>query len=270
MEAVLFVGHGSRVPEANEELLRFTRKVSEQLKTPIRETCFLEWESPDISQGIEVCIKKGAKKITLLPIMLFSAGHMKVDIPMAISEAQRKHAHIQFEYEQPIGVDKGMLRILKRRLHAVQPKPGNDTAVLIVGRGSSDMDANSDLYKIARMFWEQTQVRWVEVAYYGVTYPRFEEGLERCLALGAKEIVVLPYLLFTGVLIKRMEENLKQFQAKNPTICCKMSRYLGADESLVHFFLERMQKKGRVPEDLEIRPEPYLSHSSLEIQAKTG
>ncbi|HBY78923.1 MAG TPA: sirohydrochlorin chelatase, partial [Cyanobacteria bacterium UBA11148] len=30
----------------------------------------------------------------------------------------------------------------------------SDTVLLVVGRGSSDPDANSDVYKMARLLWE--------------------------------------------------------------------------------------------------------------------
>ncbi|MCK9910529.1 hypothetical protein MXD81_15390, partial [Microbacteriaceae bacterium K1510] len=89
-----------------------------------------------------------------------------------------------------------------------------EMALLVVGRGSSDPDANSDLFKMSRLFWERLKVRWVETAFIGVTSPLFEEGVERCLNLGAREIIVLPYFLFTGVLIKRMEEMLQEFRTR--------------------------------------------------------
>ncbi|SFJ21964.1 sirohydrochlorin chelatase [Thermoflavimicrobium dichotomicum] len=243
MEAILFVGHGSKDPEGNEELKQFTQRMAAQLDAEMVETCFLEFASPDIPEGIDICVARGAKKITLVPMMLFAAGHAKVHIPFAIYEAKEKYPDIEFTYKRAIEVDEVVLEIMKKRLREIQPQIHKDTAVLVVGRGSSDKYANSDLYKVARLFWEETDVRWVEVAFMGVTEPLFHEGMERCIRLGAKKIIVLPYFLFTGVLIKRMERFTKEFQEKYPHIQMAMSAYLGMDDELMPVFEQRLREE---------------------------
>ena len=35
-----------------------------------------------------------------------------------------------------------------------------DTAVILLGRGGSDPDANSDLYKITRLLWEKLNYKF--------------------------------------------------------------------------------------------------------------
>jgi sirohydrochlorin cobaltochelatase len=111
-----------------------------------------------------------------------------------------------------------------------------------VGRGSSDAGANSDLFKIARLLWERLSVKWVEVCFIGVTDPRLEEGLRRCVRLGAKNVIVLPYFLFTGVLIKRMAEMIRHFHVQYPEISVEMVPYLGFDDGLIPIW------EGRVAE----------------------
>lgn len=245
MNAILFVGHGSRDPEGNEELLRFTEKVAQLIDAPIKETCFLELALPDIPQGIARCVDRGATQIAVIPLMLFAAGHAKIHIPLAVHEAQERYPHVRFSYGRPIEVDEAVLDILEQRLVPVQPGKPEDTAILIVGRGSSDLYANSDLYKIARMFWERTRYQWVEVSFIGVTEPLFDEGMERCIRLGAKEVVILPYFLFTGVLIKRMQTKMDQFQERYPGIKFHMCRYLGFDDGLIPIIKERVQEVER-------------------------
>ena len=41
MDAVLFVGHGSKDPEGNEEIRQFVASLAPELDVPIIETCFL-------------------------------------------------------------------------------------------------------------------------------------------------------------------------------------------------------------------------------------
>jgi len=230
MDAVLFVGHGSKAPEGNEEVRQFVASLAPELDVPIIETCFLEFERPDMLQGLNTCVKRGATRVAVIPIILFSAGHAKIHIPAAIDEAKELHPHVQFIYGRPIGIHDEVVNILTTRMNEAGFASGEEheeLSVLLIGRGSSDADANSDIYKMSRLFWERCKAKWVETAFMGVTYPLYEEGIERCLKLGARHVVVLPYFLFTGVLIKRMSDQLEQFRAKYPEAQFTMADYFG-------------------------------------------
>ncbi|UQZ85782.1 Sirohydrochlorin cobaltochelatase [Paenibacillus konkukensis] len=252
MNAVLFVGHGSKDAEGNEEVREFVRTIAGEMDQQLVETCFLEFESPTIAQGIERCVRQGASQIAIVPITLFSAGHAKIHIPAAIDEAKLRYPSVQFTYGRPIGVHEQVLDILASRLESAGAAAGLEltgspelepelehTAVLVVGRGSSDADANSDLFKISRLFWEKLKVKWVETAFIGVTAPLVDEGIERCLKLGARRVVILPYFLFTGVLIKRMEAMLTQFSEKYPGHQFMLADYFGFHPNLRHILRER-------------------------------
>ena len=153
--------------------------------------------------------------------MLLPAGHSKIHIPAAIDEARKKYPLVKFTYGRPIGVHEETFEILKTRLVEIAENldhPDPDTAVLLLGRGGSDPDANSDLYKIARLLWEKTNYKLVEPAFMGVTNPLVNEGIERCLKLGAKKVIILPYFLFTGILIKRLEEMIVHSKINIPPL----------------------------------------------------
>jgi sirohydrochlorin cobaltochelatase len=245
MDAVLFVGHGSKDPEGNEEVRQFVASLAPELDVPIIETCFLEFERPDVLQGLDACVKRGATRVAVIPIILFSAGHAKIHIPAAIDEAKEKHPHVQFIYGRPIGVHEQVLDILAARMAEAGFASGaddEDLAVLIIGRGSSDPDANSDIYKMSRLFWERWRSKWVETAFMGVTFPLYEEGVERCLKLGARHVVVLPYFLFTGVLIKRMADQLERFRARYPEARFTLAEYFGYHPLLKAVLKERVEE----------------------------
>ncbi|TYP71336.1 sirohydrochlorin chelatase [Paenibacillus methanolicus] len=245
MDAVLFVGHGSRDAEGNDEVRAFVSAVADRLEGLLVETCFLEFEKPTLDQGLDKCAALGAKRVAVIPITLFSAGHAKLHIPAAIDEARERHRSVRFIYGRPIGVHDQVLEILSARLRESGLDPEaelRDTAVLVVGRGSSDPDANSDLFKIARLFWERLKVGYVETAFMGVTDPLVEAGAERCLKLGAKHVIVLPYFLFTGVLIKRMEDMLEGLKARYPEHDFTLARYFGFHPTLQTILLERARE----------------------------
>lgn len=248
--AILLVGHGSRMQEGNEQLLAFAERVQDKLceKYPIIETCFLELTTPTIAQGIAACVKRGASRVTLVPIILFGAGHSKIHIPHAIDTARVAYPGVEFSYGKPIGVHPKALDILSSRLEEAgmhmerNGEERTEDAILLVGRGSSDPDANSDLFKVSRLLWERTPAKFVETCYIGVTEPNLEEGLKRCLALGAKRVFVLPYFLFTGVLIKRIEGKMVEYSALYPEVEMKLAEYFGFHDALIDLIQERAEE----------------------------
>ena len=75
---------------------------------------------------------------------------------------------------------------------------------MVVGRGTSDSDANGNVAKVARMLWEGMGFAHAEIGYSGVAHPRTEVALERAAPLGFRRMIVFPYFLFTGVLVRRI------------------------------------------------------------------
>lgn len=247
-KAILFVGHGSKDPEGNEEIAVFVDGIREQIHAPIIETCYLEFCHPDVDEGIENCIRQAADEVVLIPMMLFAAGHSKMHIPGAIDRAKEKYPGVKFTYGRPIAFHEEVFSILLDRMEEVgfddeelsrQPE---ETALLLVGRGSSDPDANSDLFKLARLLWERLPVHWVETCFIGVTTPTVDEGIRRCVALGARRLIILPYLLFTGVLMKRIQGWLDGFRAQYPGIEMVMTDYFGFHPGLKKVFLDRVEE----------------------------
>lgn len=246
MKAVLMVAHGSRDQEANDQVRRVIHNLNHSLDPALLlELCFLELEAPGIDQGIANCVAKGAEEIALIPIMLLQASHSKIHIPNAIDQAKKKYPNIHFSYGRPIGIHPAALEICQTRLEECGEElrnPDPKAAVLVVGRGGSDPDANSDLYKISRLLWEQLDYKWVETAFFAVTDPSVEEGINRLIKLEAKKIIILPYFLFTGVLIKELERMVEQLKIKYPDCQFKLAGFFGFHPNLEVILKDRINE----------------------------
>lgn len=246
MKAVLMVGHGSRDTGGNDQVRQFIGNLKLQLDSSLLvETCFLEFESPNVNQGIDACVRQGASHVVVIPIMLLPAGHSKIHIPAAIDEAKEKYPHVQFTYGRPIGIHEETLEICQTRLEEIGEnvhEPEQDTAIVFLGRGGSDPDANSDLYKITRLLWEKLNYKIIEPAFMGVTDPLVREGVERCIKLGAKKIIILPYFLFTGILINRLEDVVKELEQTYPEHEFKLAGYFGFHPGLQTVLKDRIDE----------------------------
>lgn len=243
-EVVLLMGHGSRDPEGAAEFLTFARQLAARLNQPVFPG-FLELAEPAIAEAINQAVESGARKIIAVPWLLFAAGHVKNDLPAAIQWARQRYPSVSFCYGTPLGVQPELLAILGDRLAAIDDQGGYgdvETAVLLVERGSSDPQANADVYRMARLLWEGRQFRTVEVAFVGITTPSMPEGLERCLALGARRVLIVPYFLYTGVLHKRIAALVAARAAVTPECDFRVASHLGQDKRLVLLALRLIEE----------------------------
>ena len=244
-DVVLLVGHGSREQSGNDEFLKFCEVVAPHLGPQRVETCFIELTTPLVPESLDRCVGLGARRVIVLPVILLAAGHVKVELPHELDEAKERHPGVEFLYGRHIGLDPLVIDIMRERLTEVEREadwPPDDTAILVVGRGSSDPDANSELYKLGRLLWESRRYPWVESSFIGVTSPSLPEGLARCAALGARRIIAVPYFLFTGVLIPRIHRIVNEFTAGHAGIDVRVSDYLNGHPKLITVLQDRKRE----------------------------
>ena len=111
----------------------------------------------------------------------------------------------------------------------------------MVGRGTSDSDANGNVAKVARMLWEGIGFAHAEIGYSGVAHPRTEVALERAVRLGFRRIVVFPYFLFTGILVRRIYEAVEMVAARHPGVDFVNAHYLDDHPLVIETFVERIR-----------------------------
>jgi sirohydrochlorin cobaltochelatase len=238
--ALLIVGHGSRDSRGAAEFHDLVDLVRRRNPSLTVEGGFIELSRPPISECVDRLADRGARNVAAVPLMLLAAGHAKDDIPATLVREKMGHPEMSFSYGRALGIRPELLELMDERISTLllEEKKG-ETAILIVGRGSSDPDANSDLSKIARLFYEGRPYPIVESAYVSITQPDVAEGLDRCLKLGAKHVVVFSYFLFTGVLEERIREQSSAFAEANPGVEVRYAGYFGPDPRLANLVVER-------------------------------
>jgi sirohydrochlorin cobaltochelatase len=92
------------------------------------------------------------------------------------------------------------------------------------------------------MLWEGMVFGWAEAAFSGVAHPRVDAALDRAARMGFRRIVVFPYFLFTGILVKRIYAATDEAAARHPEIEFVKAGYLRDHPLLLDAFVERVEE----------------------------
>src|SRR3954471_14075512 len=104
MKAILYIGHGTRSKKGADEARAFIARVSERVDVAIQEISFLELTEPSIEEGFARCVEQGATEVTVVPLFLLAAGHIKQDIPNVLAELHLTYPDVSIEVKDPFGV----------------------------------------------------------------------------------------------------------------------------------------------------------------------
>lgn len=229
VNALLVIAHGTREEAGNVEARRVGERLAILAQLPVF-TCFIDHASPDIPTAIAALYAQGVRSIVALPLILTAAGHIKNDIPFALDKAQLRFPDLHIACTAHLGAQAPILDMLRERMQIAEKDLLNHdrarTALLVVGRGSSDPDANSEIYKVARLLWEsfllkearllredklggKIEYASLHVGFMGVTRPTLTEALAQAAKSDVERIFIQPYFLFQGRLLARIREEAK-------------------------------------------------------------
>jgi sirohydrochlorin cobaltochelatase len=243
---------------------------------------FIELSPPPVRDAVaalepaaRAAAPDGGARIVAVPLMLSAAGHAKGDIPAALARERARHPGLDWLYARPLGPHPILIDLLAARIAAAAnpppaanpapasrpspadrapapadraPAPANPApadpapAVLLVGRGSTDPDANADVVKTSRLLWEGREFPLAETAFVSLARPDVAEGLERCRLLGARRIVVARYFLFPGVLPDRVAQQAADYARAHPELDIRCAGVLGDCDEIAALVYERYQE----------------------------
>lgn len=239
----LIVGHGSRSGRANAEFEQLVSAFA--ARHPELEVAhgYVELAQPSLPDAL-IALGARCHEVVVVPLFLFAAGHVKNDLPLALARARQQLPHTRFWAAEALGIHAELVALVRARAAQALPAGADVTksAVLFVGRGSSDPEANADVCKLARLVAENAPYANVLPAFMGVTRPDISAGLELLARARPERIVVLPYLIFAGRLIERMEHLVVEFRQHHPWIAVHRAEALGGGPELQRALDERFER----------------------------
>lgn len=240
-QPLLVVGHGTADDGGVSEFGSFIERLRGRMRPAGIDVGggFIELSAPAVT---DVWSELSARhnRMVAVPLVLVGAGHGKGDIPAALEREVRRHPGTSYTFGRPLGPHPILLDLLAERIAEVMPEQEwAETAVVLVGRGSTDPDANAEVGKMARLLQETRGFATVETAFISLARPNVPEGIERARLLGAKRVVVAPYFLFDGVLPQRVVTQSREYAEAHPGVHVAIAGYLGDCDSLADLVIER-------------------------------
>lgn len=244
---LLIVGHGTRSAAGVAEFNAFMGRLERRPGVPYHASAggFIELSRPPVTEAVAALVGQGHDKLIALPLVLVAAGHGKGDIPASLVRERERYPCMTYSYGRPLGPHPKLFEALEQRIdQALGDNDRAETHLLLVGRGSTDPDANAEIAKVARLLWEGRGYASVEPAFVSLADPGVPAGLAKLRQLGAKQIVVVQYFLFPGILPDRIVTQTDAFALDHPDLNIEVAEVIGNCEELADVVIERYLEVG--------------------------
>lgn len=251
---LLVVGHGTADPVGASEAVSVTERVAAMLPDVAVELGYLEVIEPSIAVAVNRLVARGCRELVAMPLLLFTAGHARRDVPEALTAAAEA-AGIAFRMAEPFGLHPEIVSLSRRRREAAVGSAasgaGERAVLLMVGRGASDPETPAQLRAFTAATLDGADAgRFVAVeqGFVAAARPPLDEAVgmaaERAVALGARLVVVQPHLLFRGHVERQVAAAIDRGRRLAPHLEWLQVERLGADEAVARAVVDRAAEAG--------------------------
>lgn len=266
----MVVGHGTADPVGAEETRQVAALVARMLPEVAVEMGFLEVIGPSIGEALERVASRGCTEVVAAPLLLFTAGHARRDVPEALREGAAR-AGLVVRQSEALGCHADILTLSRtRRREALASRahvPAENTVLLMIGRGSSDPTAHRQLHDFALASCQEqspgrgSSAGWaaaavgplqarIELGFVAAARPTVAEALANAVgedgagAAGGnvapvRRVVVQPHLLFRGHVEEQVTAAVDRGRRDHPEIEWVQVSRLGADPLVARALIDQ-------------------------------
>lgn len=232
--ALIALAHGSRDPRSARtvrEIVSTTKRLRPDLKI---EAAFLDHVRPDVDTVVDRLVAKGHTEIVVVPLLLSSAYHARIDVPAVVKAAAARHPKIAIRAAEVLGTDASLLAVLDVRLREAlrDARVRELDALVLAAAGSSDARANAMVGRLARI-WGARHHLPTSVAFASTAPPSTGEAVREFRRQGRRHVAVGSLFIAPGMLPDRAAELALEAGA------IAVSAPLGAHEELARVILAR-------------------------------
>jgi sirohydrochlorin ferrochelatase len=229
-ETLVLAAHGSVDPRSSAVAHALVGRIR-RLRPGVRvRAAFLEKSDPYVGDVLaDIAHTRGSA--TVVPMLLASAHHARVDLPSVIEQsgAAVRQANV-------LGEDPALITLLGQRLaEAGASADQQELGVIVVAVGSSNERANAHTATVAPALAARTKWAGVEVAFATGPHPTVAEAAARLRLRGARRLVIAPWFLAQGRITDRVAQSADE-------LGIPMAQPLGAHNLVAAILLDRFDE----------------------------
>lgn len=114
-QAVILLGHGSRVTNAGANMEKVAARLKEAYGFRSVEYCFMSRLGPYLAETLEKMVSTGEKDILVIPYFLHSGLHIILDIPEMLQKEAVKYKGIKVSLGGNLGYDEMLVALVAKR-----------------------------------------------------------------------------------------------------------------------------------------------------------
>lgn len=249
---VVIVGHGTADPVGAEETRAVGRLVAALLPGVAVEVGFLEVIEPSIGVALEALAARGCREVIAAPLLLFTAGHARRDIPAALHAGGRA-VGLAVVQAAAIGCNPAIVELARRRrreaIRGLEPVTAGSTELVVIGRGSSDPLALRQLLEFTAATFapgpnacpHDLECCRIGFGFVAAARPMLAAALDAAAAgPHVRRVVVQPHLLFRGHVEEQVAAAVALARLRHPTIEWAVARRLGAEPEVAWAIVDRV------------------------------
>ncbi|MFR9729388.1 sirohydrochlorin chelatase [Saccharopolyspora sp. MS10] len=203
--ALVAVAHGSRDPRSARTvhaLLEVVRAARPELDV---RAAFLDLSAPRLGDVLDAVRADGHREAVVVPLLLGSAFHAKVDLPALLAEAGRRLPELRLRTAEVLGPDPLLdAAALGRLAEAGAELDDPGLGVVLAGVGSARAPANRLVEQVAERWLARASWTGAIAAFATSAEPDVPTAIERLRARGARRIAVGSWFLAPGLLTDRV------------------------------------------------------------------
>ncbi|MBK0868259.1 MULTISPECIES: sirohydrochlorin chelatase [unclassified Saccharopolyspora] len=242
--ALVAVAHGSRDPRSARTVHALLDVVRAQRPDLDVRTAFLDLSAPRVGDVLASVHADGHQQAVLVPLLLGSAFHARVDVPATVTEAAQRFPKLRVHTADVLGPDHRLDAAAWRRL-AETGADAEDSGlgVVLAGVGSAHAPANRLVAQVAERRAERTSWAGARAAFATAADPDVPTAVADLHARGARRIAVAFWFLAPGLLTDRVVTSARE-HARDPLIAEPMADAPEVAELVLARYAEALRPSG--------------------------
>lgn len=243
MSALVIAAHAPRSEAGRRAARALLARVTRMLPEVDVRGGYVEPGEPSVTQAVADALRADPDRhAVVMPLMTGACAHVREDIPAGIDAAIASVGG-SASCTRPLGAGPTMRGAASRRIvEALGEWDAAETAVLLLGRGSTVIDANADHVRLARVLWEENGFGDMEAAFVPVGRPDLPTALDNLHARGRRRIVVMPHFLLPDPCEIQTHRTVEAWTSRHPDTEVRVANVIGDCDALASVVVERYRQ----------------------------